>query len=110
MLSDEPNKVAEVGSRRFVPYELQHVWILHPIDVQRDRTHRDPYHRLRVIEKFDRFRVKREIIRMFIVEEMYRVRVQLEAKRLEKQNVIPHYVLVREVELVNDDRIDEIIA
>jgi len=41
---------------------------------------------------------------------MYRVGVQLQTERLQEKDVIAHYILVGEVELVHHDGIDMVIA
>lgn len=102
MLPNEPNQITEVRCSRFVANELQHVGILHSIDIQSNRANRYAHHRLRMVEELDSFGIQREVIRMLIVEEVYRVRVQLQAKRLEEQYIIAHHILIGKVELVDD--------
>ena len=36
--------------------------LLYPVDVERQRPHRDPHHRLRMVEELDGLRVQREVI------------------------------------------------
>lgn len=110
VLANEPHQIAEVRRRRLVAYELQHAAVVHLVHVQRDRAHRDAHHRLRVVEELDRLRVQRKVIGVLVVEEVNGVRVQLQAERLQEQHVVAHDVLVAEVELVHDDRVDVIVA
>lgn len=63
-----------------------------------------------MIEKLYRFRIKRKIIGVFIVEKMNRVSVKFEAERFQEQNVIAHYVFVGEIEFMHNYRVDMIIA
>lgn len=110
MLSDEPDQVAKVRCGRFVPYKLEHVRVLNFVHIQRDRANRDPNHRLRMVEELDGLRIEREVVRVFIVEKVYRVRVQFQTERLQEQNIISHHIFVGKVKFMDDNRVDQVVT
>lgn len=110
MLPNEPNQITEVRGCGFIPDKLQHVRILHPVHVQRNGAHRDTNHGFRMVEELDCFGVEREVVRMLVVEEVYRVRVQLQTQRLEEQYVVAHHIFVGKVELVDDYGVYEVVT
>lgn len=63
-----------------------------------------------MIEKLDRLRVQRKVIRVFVVEKVYCVHIQFQTQRLQEQNVIAHHVLIGKIEFMHNDRIHMIIA
>lgn len=63
-----------------------------------------------MVEELDCFGVQREVVRMLVVEEVYRVRVQLQAEGLQEQYVVSHHIFVGEVKLVDDYRVHEVVA
>lgn len=63
-----------------------------------------------MIEKLDGLRIQWKVVGMLIIKEMYRMYIQFQAQRFQKQNIITHNVLIGEIKLMYDDRIDMIIA
>lgn len=63
-----------------------------------------------MVEELDGLRVQGEVVREFVVEEVDRVWVQLQTERLQEQHIVAHHILVRKVKLVDDDRIDVVVA
>lgn len=110
VLPDEPDQVAKVRRGRLVPYKLEHVRVLNFVHIQRDRANRDPNHRLRMVKELDGLRIEREVIGVFIVEKVYRVRVQLQTECLQKQNIISHHIFVRKVKFMDDNRVDQVVT
>ncbi len=62
-----------------------------------------------MIEELDGLRIEGEIPKMLVVEEVYGVFVELEGEGLEEGDVVGKNLLVREIQLENDYRIDVII-
>lgn len=110
VFTDEPDQVAEVRGCGSVADELEHAGVLHAIHVQRNGPDRDAYHRFRMIEELDGLCVQGEIVGVFVVEEVDRVGVQLQAECLQEQDVVAHHVLVREVELVDNYGVYVVVA
>lgn len=110
MFANEPDEVAKVRGGGAVADELEHARVLHAVDVQGDGAHGDADHRLGVVEELDGLRVEGKVVRVLVVEEVDGVRVQLQAQRLQEQHVVAHDVLVGEVELVHDYRVDVVVA
>ncbi len=110
VITYKPDKVGEVGSGRFIRDELEHCLILHLKHVQAEGPHRNSHHALAVVKKLNGLRVQGEIMRVLVIKEVDGVLVEPEGERLEERDVVGHHLLVGEVELVDDDRIDVIVG
>ena len=75
-----------------------------PITSFSSRIHRDLYFRQTDCG------VTRRRHSHLVIEEVDRVRVQLQRERLQKGDVVGHHLLVGEVKLVHDDRVDVVVG
>lgn len=62
-----------------------------------------------MVEELNSLRVEGEVPKMLIVEEVYGVFVQLEGERLEEGDVVGQHLLIRKIQLENNDRIDMVV-
>lgn len=79
------------------------------VDVESECPDCDADHALSVVEELDGLRVEGKIPEMLVVEEVYGVFVEFERESLEEGDVVSKNLLIGEIQLENDDRIDVII-
>ena len=84
--------------------------VLDLVHVEAERSDGDPHHALAVVEELDRLRVEREVVVVLIIEEVYCVLVETKTQRLEEGDVVCHHLLVTEVKLVHNDRVDVVVG
>ena len=63
-----------------------------------------------MVKELDRLRVEREVVVVLVIEEVYRVLVETKTQRLQEGDVVCHHLLVTEVKLVHNDRVDVVVG
>ena len=63
-----------------------------------------------MVEEFDGLSVEGEVIGVLIVEEVDSVLVQSKGEGFKKRDVVSHDFLIREVKLVDNDRVDMVVG
>ena len=109
MIPDEPDEIGKVWNSCAISDELEHGRLLHSEDIQSQGSDYYPDHLFAVVEELDCFCVQRKVVRVLVKEEVDGVGIQFEGQGLEEGDVIGHHFLVREIELVNYDRVDVIV-
>jgi len=110
VVANKPDEVREVRSSRLVGDKLQHSIVLHFVYVKRESPDGYPDHAFAVIEELNGLSIQREIVIVFIVEEVNGVLVEPEGESLEERDVVSHHLLVRKIKLVHDDGINVVVA
>ena len=62
VVADEPHEVGKVWHGRLVDDELEHGFFVDAVDVEGERPHGDPNHRLRVVEELNRLGVEGKVV------------------------------------------------
>ena len=97
VVANKPDEVREVRCSRLVGDKLQHSVVLHFVYVKRESPDGYPDHAFAVIEELNGLSIQREIVIVFIVEEVNGVLVEPEGESLEERNVVSHHLLVRKI-------------
>ena len=104
------HQVGKIGHSRSVQNKFLARFVVHLVDIERERPDRNTNHLFLVVEELNGFGVQRKVLSLFVEEKLNCQWVELERKRFQERDVIGQESLVGKVEFVHDEIVYVVIG